>query len=268
MDVKKYLDFLFDQDFIDEEQNSYFIQKEALLRGIKFSPLNGSLINYHKSNQLADDENKSFYYLLQHIFFINNLPNIRNKLAKIIVFPEEIFQINVYYQNQLISSKTHQFTNEDSLKIKFQNLCEITQVESYDIKELCFEVKLNQLSLARLEAEENDCIYDSQSAINKYYNYLGQQLEVLQMMKKNRLLAERIKLWGFNDYNEQLLQLIGRPMFVCKNVYELGMISYSFLNEVSNDELFAKNEFHLSYLTKIAKLSEQLASQDILWVSI
>lgn len=268
MDVKKYLDSLFDQDFIDEEQNSYFIQKTALLRGIKFSPLNGSLINYHKSNQLADDENKSFYYLLQHIFFINHLPNIRNKLAKIIVFPEEIFEINVYYKNQNICSKIHQFSDEDSLKIKFQNLCQITQVEDYDIRELSFEVKLFQMSLARLEAEEADCIYDSQAAINKYYNYLGQQMEVLQMMKKHRLLAERIKLWGFSDFNEQLLALIGRPLFVCKNVYELGMISYSFLNEVSNEELFLKNEFHHSYLNKIAKLSEQLSSQDIMWVSV
>lgn len=266
MDVIKKLDYLFDQDFIDWEQEAYFAQKTALLKGIKLSPLNGSLINYQKSNQLTDNESASLYYLLQHAFVINTLPSIRNKLSKILIFPQEVFSLKVFEKDNLLADLTHTFSDDASLKINLNFLYELSNLPQYDIKDLHFEVRLLQLSLDRLEAEEKDHIYNSHLAIAQLYTNLNEQLETLAIMNKTSLLSERIKLWGFKSYFPELLSSLGRPNLVIKNVFDLGLVSYGFFNDLSNEELLNRNYLTQSYLTKLHRLKDQINSEELIWV--
>lgn len=74
MDAKHHLDKLLNLDYLDIEQSLYESQKKALQNGILFSPTNGQLINYQKSNQLILDETKATNYVLLHAFiFLKSL---------------------------------------------------------------------------------------------------------------------------------------------------------------------------------------------------
>jgi hypothetical protein len=204
MDAKKRLDELFNLDFIDLEQSFYRAQKSALQNGIHFSPTNGQLLNYLKSNQLISDENKATNYVLLHAFYIARTPTIRGKLSKLLMFPGDELLITFYHKTQIIQELFYSFTDEEDFKITGQNLFSLCQ-EGYDPKNLQVQVKLQKESTYRIEAENNDHIFNSERAWHKMQTEMIQKMEVLVLLNKPLVFSERLRLWGFTESNFEII---------------------------------------------------------------
>ncbi len=266
MDYIKHLEQLFDDDIIDLEQIAYLAQKEALYRGIKFSASNGVILHYQESNKLINNNNKALNYVFNHSFYINEHTSIRNKLAKIILFPKETLLIKIFYKDIVINEKYYEFLSEHSMKISFKDICPLSESGFYDIQHLVVQVQLIQASNLRYLAEIQDNIYDSRAAINSYLKTLKEQLLVLDTYNKKEILKERIKLWGFSEFYTDLIQHLNDPLIKMKDVYLAGLMSYHFLNDMSNDEITELNALNKSYLQKIEILSNILKNNEIIWV--
>jgi hypothetical protein len=274
--ARQHLDQLFNLNFSDPDQEFYFNQKNALKKGILFSPLNGQQINYLKSNQLISSEHKATDYLLFHAFYINEFSTLRNKLCKIIVFPEEKLLISFYHQGVKFKEETKKVTlkkknktftdTSSSLKVSWHELVSSIKDE-YKMQDITVEVKLITESLHRLNAEENDFIFDSFKAWYKICGEIKEKMEVLQILNKENILNERIKLWGFNSFSENILSSLTDVNFSHKNIFLIGNLNYHFLNDLSNEEISNLNSFEESYLIKAQLLSNQLLTKDVLWIN-
>lgn len=266
MDAKKELDRLLNLDFIDIEQSIYQTQKKALQNGILFSPTNGQLINYQKSNQLISDETKATSYVLLHAFYIAKSPSLRNKLSKLVVFPEDELLISFYHNNLKIKELFYSFNDEEDFKITGHNLFSLC-TEGYDPKNLQVEVKLVKESRFRLQAEENDHIFASEQAWYKMQTDLIQKMEVLVMLKKDLIFKERLKLWGYHSGSKEMLHKLFPIQFAEKDLFLLSQINYRFLQELTNQELLIAHKFDLNYLRKAKLLASKLTHKEILWIS-
>lgn len=266
MDAKHQLDQLFNLDFLDLEQDLYRTQKNALTKGILFSPTNGQLINYQKSNQMISDETKATNYVLRHAFYISRIPALRGKLSKLVVFPEDELLITFYHQNLPIQELFYSFQSEEDFKITTQNLFSLCH-EGYDPKELQVEVKLVKESRFRKEAELNDCIFDSQKAWQKMNTEIIQKMEVLIILNKMGVFNERIKLWGFNEGTESTIKQLFPLNLPHKDLFLLSQINYRFLQELTNQELMISPKLDLNYKRKAQLLAGKLQKKEILWIS-
>lgn len=260
------LDYLFDLDFTDLEQEVYIQQKQSLLKGIKFSPVNGVLINYVKSNQLIQNDNKASEYLLHHAFYVNTFPSLRGKLSKLVIFPEEEFLITVIHNEIPVQEVMHCFKDDKNLKVNLNHLYSLLHTQ-YELKDLILEVKLIKMSPLRMAAELNDNIFDSYKEVLKIHSNFSNKMEVLLILNKPQVLKERIKLWGFENYTKELIESLSPLNLKIKDLYWLSTIDYHFLNHVSNEDLFTMNTIDESYIRKVKTLLNQLKNHDVLWVS-
>lgn len=266
MDAKQRLDQLFNLDFLDLEQSFYHTQKNALQKGILFSPTNGQLINYQKSNQLISDETKATNYVLLHAFYISRIPALRGKLSKLVVFPEDELLITFYHNQEIIKELFYSFNDEEDFKITGQNLFSLC-TEGYDPRNLQVEVKLTKSSRFRLEAEQNDYIFESDQAWQKMQTEILQKMEVLLLLNKIGVFNERIKLWGFQSGSKELINQLFPLTVDHKDLFILSQINYRFLQELTNDELMVAHKLDLNYLRKAKLLSGKLQKEEILWIS-
>lgn len=266
MDAKKELDQLFNLDFIDIEQSLYQTQKTALQKGILFSPTNGQLINYQKSNQLISDETKATTYVFLHAFYIAKIPSLRNKLSKLVVFPEDELLITFYHNNQIIKELFYSFNDEEDFKITGNNLFSLCS-DGYDPKNLQVQVKLVKDSRFRLEAEHNDHIFDSAQAWQKMQTEMIQKMEVLVLLNKVGVFNERLKLWGFSSGSNELINQLFPINLDHKDLFILSQVNYRFLQELTNEELMVAHKFDLNYLRKAKLLAGKLQEKEILWIS-
>lgn len=266
MDAKLQLDKLFNLDFIDLEKSFYQTQKSALQKGILFSPTNGQLINYQKSNKLISDETKATNYVLIHAFYVSKIPALRGKLSKLVVFPEDELLITFYHQNQIIKELFYSFNDEEDFKITGQNLFSLCD-EGYDPKNLQVEVKLTKESRFRLEAEHNDHIFESELAWQQMQNEMIQKMEVLMLLNKVGVFNERLKLWGFSSGSKESIHQLFPLTLEHKDLFILSQINYRFLQELTNQELLVAHKFDLNYLRKAKLLSGKLTQKEILWIS-
>lgn len=268
MDSRQQLNLLFNLNFLDSEQNFYLAQKESLLRGIRFSILNGQLINYLQSNQLISNEETVTNYLLVHAFYLNKFSVLRGKLCKILVFPEDELLLTFFHKEQIIYQLRHQFDSQsDNFKISARNLSKLIPFH-YHPADLAIEVKLLTASKFRLAAEQQDFIWESDLAWDKCLQDINQKMEVLAILHKKSILNERIKLWGFTEFqNLEQLNHLGPLLVNHKDVFLLSQMNYHFMQELSNSEILSLNALDQSYLAKAKLLAKKLQNQEIIWVS-